>query len=153
MGGVDLAGMLVALYRIELKTRRWYLQILAQMIDISLNNAWLLRRRELRLQNIKDKDMTLKGFRYAIYEGLTKESRSRGRERNVNFPVKIIKTPTVPRPTEEVQHDLVGHFPTYTSRGRCKYCVNGKSVIQCSKFNVRLCLKENSNCFVGFHSK
>lgn len=62
MGGVDLAGMLVALYRIELKTRRWYLQIFAQMIDISLNNAWLLKRRELCLKDIKDKNMTLKEF-------------------------------------------------------------------------------------------
>lgn len=26
IGGVDLAGMLISLYRIEIKSRRWYLQ-------------------------------------------------------------------------------------------------------------------------------
>lgn len=42
MGGVDLADMLISLYRTPLKTRRWYLGIFAQLIDICVNNGWLL---------------------------------------------------------------------------------------------------------------
>ena len=46
MGGVDLMDMLVSLYRITLKTHRWYLSIFAQMLGICINNAWLLYQRE-----------------------------------------------------------------------------------------------------------
>lgn len=45
MEGVDLAGMLVSLYRIEMKSRRWYLQLFAHMINVALNSTLLLRRR------------------------------------------------------------------------------------------------------------
>jgi hypothetical protein len=44
MGGVDLADMLVALYKVPFKSRRWYLGIFGQMVDIAVNNAWLQYR-------------------------------------------------------------------------------------------------------------
>lgn len=53
MGGVDLADMLVALYRTEMKTRRWYMSIFSQIIDICVNNAWLLYRRDSTRRGIK----------------------------------------------------------------------------------------------------
>lgn len=34
MGGVDLADMLIALYRTELKEHRWYLPVVSQIIDM-----------------------------------------------------------------------------------------------------------------------
>lgn len=34
MGGIDLADMLVALYRTELKGHRWYLPLVSQILDI-----------------------------------------------------------------------------------------------------------------------
>ncbi|XP_045451964.1 piggyBac transposable element-derived protein 3-like [Melitaea cinxia] len=46
MGGVDLADMLVALYRTELKGHRWYLVLFSQILDICINNFWLLYRHE-----------------------------------------------------------------------------------------------------------
>jgi hypothetical protein len=36
MGGVDLADMLIALYKTPLKTRRWYMGIFAQLLDIHM---------------------------------------------------------------------------------------------------------------------
>ena len=41
MGGVDLVDMLIALYKTPYKSRRWYLGIFSQLIDICVNNAWL----------------------------------------------------------------------------------------------------------------
>ncbi|KAH9635158.1 hypothetical protein HF086_009498 [Spodoptera exigua] len=70
MGGVDLADMLISLYKIPLKTRRWYLSIFAQLIDISINNAWLLYR-----QN-KNKEKSLKEFRLDIFESLVKKRKT-----------------------------------------------------------------------------
>lgn len=48
MGGVDIADMLTALYRIHMKTRRWYMSINAQKLDIALNNSLLLYRRNCK---------------------------------------------------------------------------------------------------------
>nr|CAI5822949.1 unnamed protein product [Callosobruchus analis] len=70
MGGVDLMDMLVSLYRTRLKSRRWYLSIFAQMVDLCMNNAWLLYRREKKLMSSETGDcmdeMTLKDFRYYV---------------------------------------------------------------------------------------
>ncbi|XP_008186830.1 piggyBac transposable element-derived protein 3-like [Acyrthosiphon pisum] len=52
MGGVDLTDMLVSLYRTGLKSHRWYLAVFSQLLDISVNIAWLLYRRELQELNI-----------------------------------------------------------------------------------------------------
>ena len=39
MGGVDLADMLISVYRTHFKTKRWYLKILLHCVDISKINA------------------------------------------------------------------------------------------------------------------
>ncbi|KAH9635591.1 hypothetical protein HF086_012260 [Spodoptera exigua] len=73
MGGVDLADMLISLYKTPFKSRRWYLAIFSQMLDICVNNAWLLYRRK-HSSNAKGK-IPLKAFRYEIYETLLKANR------------------------------------------------------------------------------
>ena len=45
MGGVDLADMLISLYRVKVKTKRWYIKVFWHLIDISKVNAWNLYRR------------------------------------------------------------------------------------------------------------
>ena len=45
MGGVDLADMLISLYRTPYKTRRWYLRVVVHLLDICKVNSWLLYRR------------------------------------------------------------------------------------------------------------
>ena len=42
MGGVDLADMLISLYRTNIKSKRWYLKIIFHCIDICKVNGWLL---------------------------------------------------------------------------------------------------------------
>ncbi len=62
MDGVDLSDMLIALYRIEVKTRRWYLNLFWHCIDICKVNAWLLYRRPsdaLEIYNTKKKTAEL----------------------------------------------------------------------------------------------
>ena len=44
MGEVDLADMLIALYRIPCKTKRWYQKLFWYLVDIAKKNAWLLYR-------------------------------------------------------------------------------------------------------------
>ncbi|XP_034018956.1 piggyBac transposable element-derived protein 3-like [Thalassophryne amazonica] len=44
MGGIDKSDMLVHLYRIPMKSKRWYLRLFAYVLDISLTNAWVVYR-------------------------------------------------------------------------------------------------------------
>ena len=49
MGGVDLADMLIALYRTKIMTKkRWYLKIIFHIVDICKVNGWLLYRRHCK---------------------------------------------------------------------------------------------------------
>lgn len=45
MGGVDLSDMLVAIYRIDIGTKQYYLRIFYALIDTCIVNAWLLYRK------------------------------------------------------------------------------------------------------------
>lgn len=156
MGGVDLSDMLVALYRTALKTRRWYMGIFSQILDICVNNAWLLYRRECALKNTPS-DLNLKQFRLRVAEGLQlqgkiKRGRPSSQELGEQLPKKIRK-PVTTRPGEDIRHDMVGHFPVFTSKGRCKLCVKGQTSVICRKCNQRLCFVEHRNCFLEFHFK
>ena len=44
MGGVDLADMLIFLYRIPFKTKQWYLKVFFHCLDIGTVSAWILYR-------------------------------------------------------------------------------------------------------------
>lgn len=69
MGGVDLGDMLVSLYKIPFKSRRWYIGIFCQLLDISINNSWILYKK-----NTNDrKKMSLKIFRQEL-QGVGREN-------------------------------------------------------------------------------
>lgn len=50
MGGVDLMDMLVELYRIDIKAKRYYLRIIFNLIDIAVVNSWLLYRKHCSIK-------------------------------------------------------------------------------------------------------
>ena len=47
MGGVDLCDMLLELYRIDFKSKKWYMRILFYVEDLATVNGWLLYHRTL----------------------------------------------------------------------------------------------------------
>lgn len=148
MGGVDLADMLISLYKIPLKSRRWYLGIFAQMLDICLNNAWLLHR----TNNAKKSQLPLKAFRFEVFECLCRENRTKKRQKTEYC---VVNKPRAPRPCSPVKYDNTGHFPSTMDEGRCRYCKK-KTVVFCIKCNMRLCFvtgKNDRNCFLNFHTK
>lgn len=126
MGGVDqMDGMLISLYRITMKGRKWYLSIFAQVLDISINNAWLMYRKNRKIQSLPpNEEMCLKDFRYEIAKFLKMKDRVK-RKRNsaetLHSPRYVIKRPVVARPRTDVCNDKY-HFPIYSSKGRCRYC-------------------------------
>lgn len=110
MGGVDLADMLIALYRTSIKSHRWYMNIFSQLLDICVNNAWLLRRRHDKQINNKRKQDRLKDFRYEIYAGLLKRDRIVPVKDIESVPEKKkIKKPMAERPVDDVRFDKYDH--------------------------------------------
>lgn len=152
MGGVDLADMLIALYRTGFKGHRWYLPLVSQLLDICVTNSWILYRRHHK----HGKTMSLKKFRFNIVQNLLLHERPLRRQpAEVPGPTssKLIKAPVAARPPTEVRYDQLDHFPVFGTKGRCKLCTKGQSTVSCAKCNVRLCLFPNRNCFFCFHKQ
>lgn len=146
MGGVDLADMLISLYKTPFKSRRWYIGIFVQILDICINNAWLLYRRD-QAQSSKQY-IPLKDFRYEIYEGLKKFGRADKND-------KARKGVPSANPVESLRYDAIGHFMIMTTQGRCKLCQKLTTVL-CMKCKVRLCFvtgKNPRNCQLDYHVK
>lgn len=157
MGGVDLADMLVALYRTQFRTHRYYLAIFSQILDVAVNNAWLLYRRDFLSgrTDAKEKPVTLKKFRLQIAESLSyKNKRGRPSATAPTPQKKIIRKPKATRPIDDVRLDRYDHFPQYTNKkNRCKYCTKGITRVFCTKCNLPYCFTTKSNCFSDAHTK
>ena len=54
MGGVNLADMLISLYHVGVKTRRWYIKVFWHLVDIAMVNAWILYRRHCKQYGLPD---------------------------------------------------------------------------------------------------
>lgn len=120
MGGVDLADMLVSLYRTGLKSHRWYLAVFSQLLDISVNNAWLLYRREFEELNndLNFKHMPLKQFRTSIAKTLINQRKPGRPIKELLTNPRIQKLPRL-RPTDNIRLDNEDHLPKKIKKGRC----------------------------------
>ncbi len=166
MGGVDLADMFAALYRIEIRPRRWYLRILYYLIDLSVVNGWLLYRRHLT-QKQEKKYMPLLVFRAQVADALIKvgkqadlNSRKRGRPslEDAPEPHQAASPPPplqrIVAPSVDVRLDRFDHFPIHADkRGRCRLCKTGYTQMACLKCKVLLCFTKDKNCFLDYHTK
>lgn len=57
MGGEDLADCLIALYRINIRSKLYYHRLIFHMMDISIVNSWIPNRRDVENLNILKKDI------------------------------------------------------------------------------------------------
>jgi len=75
MGGVDLIDILISLYCINVRSKKYYMKIISHLIDLSLVNAWLLYRRHCSQINVpKKRMMSLLTFRVNAAEALLKSA-------------------------------------------------------------------------------
>lgn len=161
MGGVDLADMLISLYRTSIKTRRWYLKVLFHCLDIAKVNAWLLYRRYSEQMNVPDKhQLSLLKFTIRIAEGLLRGGKvpnSVGRPRKrkaTDTPSPTSRKQAAAVPCEDVRCDNVAHWPEFRKKkNKCRLCKTNYSRAYCKKCNLCLCLNNTRNCFYGFHTK
>ena len=165
MGGVDLIDMLISLYRINVRSKKYYMKIIFHLIDLSLVNAWLLYRRHcFQVKVPKNKIMPLLTFRINVAETLLKSappappvkrgrpsSKSLSDENNSSTPQRAVP---IPVPPTNVRFDKYDHWPVQIEKGRCRNSgCTGYTRISCSKCELRLCLNEKNNCFKDYHNE
>ena len=121
MGGVDKLDMLISLYRIFLKSRKWTLRMLFHAIDLPCANSWLEYMRDMERLGEKKK-MDFLHFKLRIGEALimmgkgNKRKQGRPRKDEEQQSVKRLKTEICPAP--EICQDLSNHFPEYDEKKR-----------------------------------
>ena len=124
MGGVDLADMLISLYRTAYKTIRWYLTVLFHLVDICKVNGWLMYRRNCWQMGIpKKKQLSLLEFISQVSESLMKQNKALVIERPVGRPKRLSvdenqdprwqRRPVVPTPCKTVREDFMSHWPSF----------------------------------------
>ena len=169
MGGVDLADMLIELYRTKIKTNRWYIKLIFHCVDIAKVNAWLLYRRHAdQLKINKKKQYTLLKFVMEISDVLVKEddliqSNARGRGRPSQVSLERVETElmaskrrkmSIPTPCNDIRLDNNSHWPEFKDgKNKCRLCKVATSRVCCMKCKVFLCMNNSRNCFLDFHTK
>ena len=162
MGGVDLADMLLALYRIEVKTKRWYITVFWHLVNICKVNGWLLYRRhckQLDVPEAKQKSFLEFSTEIAvalINAGKATPNKSRGRPPKRPSEESIPhggKRAVIPTPIADIRFDNIGHWPNPSAdKKRCRVC-QAYSRMTCEKCNISLCLVPIRDCFKSFHTK
>ena len=152
MGGVDLLDSLIGMYRINIKSKKWYQKIFGHLIDLVLVNAWIIYKNKNK--EMKKSEKMLRNFKLKIAEDLCNTGvRPRGRPSNDEEappPKKICSE----RPIMNIRKDGLNHWPQWSDvRQRCKYeeCA-GISRVKCSKCQVALCFNQKNNCFEKYHN-
>ena len=165
MGGVDLADCLISLYRISIRSKKFYHRLIFHMLDMAIVNAWLIYRRQSQLHKIPEREVNaLAMFKLRISFSLMKAGKTldrpkRGRPSTSNEepPAKKRRTvgPTQVAPEESIRFDQISHWPMMSKERKiCKNAnCSGKTNVQCHKCKVNLCFNQRNNCFFEFHNK
>ena len=132
MGGVDLMDALVALYRISLRSKKFYQKLIFHLLDVSVVNSWLLHRRDCDALSIPVKvRMDLQNFKHTIAQSLLRAGKTLPGRRNLGRPLRSIKTlhclkkrhgnRTDPIPENDIRKDGMHHWQEYNEKqNRCK---------------------------------
>jgi hypothetical protein len=176
MGGVDLFDMLMALYKVDHKSRKWYHRIFFWSFNVAMMNGWLLYKRHCQQKGIPMSDL-LK-FTTTVSQSLIMDNKvpqglslAKRRGRPSRSKAAVTEGPstsaqdaeTTERPmkkarrvllvNETCRFDMVGHLPGHCeTKQRCKLC--GQYVrLKCFKCDCHLCVTKYRNCFVKYHTK
>ena len=124
MGGVDRMDENISKYRVAIRGKKWYSSIESYVIDVSMNNAWLLHRR-----NKDAEKLDLLVFRRRVVSYYL-EHRPSAIETELQF--------------DKVNHSVIPQ----DKQTRCAHCYQ-KTTTRCEKCDKGLHIK----CFKNFHTK
>lgn len=143
MGGVDKMDENVGRYRIAIRSKKWYWPILTWFIDISVQNAWHLRRSSGNVQPQLD-------FRREMVQCYL--SRYGVQSKGPGRPISSKRSISLSRVSDDIRYDGMDHLVVSTPQKKKRRCAgDGCSSIMrtmCKKCDVGLCIE----CFSLFHS-
>ncbi|KAK2708789.1 hypothetical protein QYM36_014414 [Artemia franciscana] len=145
MGGVDLSDMLIELYRIDIRGKKWYMRLFYYFLDISVVNAWLLYRRHMGQQG-RTHNKSFLDFKSEIANYLTSTNdgtpKPRGRPlRDQTVPLQ--KDQSLPNQSHTIVFAMMA-----SSIGQRQW------LIRSDAGSARLMLESsNRNCFKIFHTQ
>ena len=157
MGGVDIADCMISLYRIFLRSKKYYQRLIFHLVDVTLLNSWNCYRRDATFLNIpKSSILKFAEFKIRVASDLMQAGKpnslkKRGRPQTTPKLKKARNFCIMPQPG--ARFDEIDHFPFVDKvRRMCKNdgC-SGKTNIVCPKCKVNLCLHSKANCFAQFH--
>lgn len=122
-----------------------------QLLDIAINNAWLLYKRDYKASESQDqKLMSLKDFKWNLAENLALAELMQAAAAEEGE----VELTTDPGNLELLRFDGTNHFADSsqdTQRCAMPKCMK-RSVFKCEKCNRHLCLKPGLNCFKDYHN-
>lgn len=156
MGGVDLCDMMMELYRIKIRHKRWYIKLVFHFVQLATVNGWFLLRRHCGQRGEKC-TLSLMEFTVQIADALCRAGKplvtpKRGRPAaDAPAPSPSRRARKALMPLQDIRRDRLDHFAIHASRGKCAHCKTGFTRWKCEKCKVMLCLNKNNNCFYSFH--
>jgi hypothetical protein len=178
MGGVDRCDMMLALYRMKMKGRKWYKRLFFHFVDLAVINAWTILRQtnspQLKLVNFKMEVAValIKGG--LLLHPMAAARLSRGirgaagdvsgggdaddeeEEGDQSAGSRVHDPQAAGRVNKFVRYDGMHHLPRKVAKlpkaCRMELCKR-RSRMFCVKCQVYLCVDEKSDCFLRFHQK
>jgi len=133
MGYVDKADMLMTLYKIDCKSKRWYMRIFFYFLDLAVHNAFILFTVS---SHNKGKTISLKDFRLAVATALI--GNTKPSPRGVKKPLTF-ENNYKPKVLYEKRFNAAEHImPIKSGSRRCAYC-SSKSETHRSKWSCSIC--------------
>lgn len=135
MGGTDLMDENVNRYRIGLRGKKWWWCLFTWLIDVSIQNAWILHKKSGGILSQLEFKRDIVQTYLVTYRNLPKR------------PGPSTKIP------DEARYDGRDHLVELVEHGMRRRCAGAfcksKGRTQCKKCNVGLCV----TCFVPYHTK
>ncbi|KAJ8879173.1 hypothetical protein PR048_019779 [Dryococelus australis] len=131
MGGVDKLDQLVSCYRIMIKSRKLTLRMLFHVVDLAIENSWLVYRHDAKTAEIPQAQvLDLLHFLRCLMHSLPTLNKpvvpsKRGRPSGspASEPcTKTIKGNAECRPYQEQRMDMVDHFPEFDFKKEATRC-------------------------------
>lgn len=137
MGGTDRMDQNINAYRVSIRGKKWWWCLFTWMLDVAVQNAWLLARK-------KNPKLTQLNFRRDLVMAYLLMHK--------NPPKSAGRKPETAPGLNTLRFDKMDHWVQKTGNNKQRRCAgdNCTSTVQtdCSKCNVGLCI----NCFQPYHA-
>lgn len=144
MGGTDQMDQNVNTYRISMRSKKWYWPIFTWMLDVALQNSWILYNKS------KNEKVPQLDFKREI--AMTYIKRYGTPSKGPGKPATSSDA-SDSRISDAIRYDRMDHLVIKTPNNAKRRCAKNtcKSIVRtmCSKCLVGLCLE----CFQTFHTK